>query len=100
MATRGRRRYLITYDICDPKRLRQVHKTVKTYGWVMQYSVFIGDLDPIELFDLKRSLTQIIDHRQDSIAIIDVGLPNELRANSFDFLGQTPTLPTNGPLII
>jgi CRISPR-associated protein Cas2 len=27
-----RRCYLVCYDICDPKRLRQVHKTCKGFG--------------------------------------------------------------------
>ena len=37
----ARRRFLIAYDICDPKRLRQVCKTMEEYGERLQYSVFI-----------------------------------------------------------
>ena len=51
----GRTRYLVSYDISDPKRLRQVHKTVKDFGWPMQYSVFICDVDAVEMVMLKAS---------------------------------------------
>lgn len=100
MASTARRRYLFAYDIRDPKRLRAVHKIAQGYGWAMQYSLFVGDLDPIELIDLKRSITAVIDHRKDSVVLIDVGSPGERRASSFHFIGLTPALPTVGPTII
>ncbi len=53
---RGRKRYLVAYDIRHQKRLRQVHKTMKAYGWAMQYSVFICDLDFIELVEMRTDL--------------------------------------------
>jgi CRISPR-associated protein Cas2 len=95
-----RRRYLVAYDISHPDRLRRVHKTMKKYGWSMQYSVFISDLDPIEMIDLKRELAEIINHREDTVAFIDAGLPTERTRNSFDFLGVVPSLPSSGPVVI
>lgn len=95
-----RRRYLLAYDIRDSKRLRNVHSTVKGFGWAMQYSVFICDLDEIELFELKFLLFEIIDHRVDSIAVIDVGLPSERGRSCFEFIGAAPGLPRAGPTII
>jgi len=70
-----RKRYLVAYDIRDDKRLRQVHKTMKGYGWPMQYSVFICDLDMIELLAMKTDLGKIIHHTLDSIAIVNWGDP-------------------------
>jgi CRISPR-associated endonuclease Cas2 len=35
-----RRNFIVTYDICDPKRLRKVFKLCKGYGIHLQYSVF------------------------------------------------------------
>lgn len=97
---RSRRRYLVAYDIRESRRLRQVHKTMKEFGWSMQYSVFVSDLDKMELMDLKLRLVDIIDQGVDSIAVIDVGLPAERGRSCFDFLGDRPTLPVAGPLVI
>lgn len=96
----GRRRYLVAYDIRDDKRLRRIHKTMKGYGWSMQYSVFICDLDAIELTAMKTDLAQIMHHAADSIAIVDLGLPDERGRTSFSFMGVAPALPTTGPVII
>ena len=95
-----RHRYLMTYDIRDPKRLRSVHKTAKAYGWSMQYSVFVCDLDRVELMALRTELGELIDHSQDCIAFIDVGRPAERGRTSFSFMGLAPELPTSGPVII
>jgi len=96
----GRRRYLAAYDVHDPKRLRRVHKVMKAFGWPMQYSVFICDLDSMELVDLKLAATHELDHSADSVAIIDLGDPAERGRTCFTFLGAAPPLPTSGPIVI
>ena len=95
-----RHRYVLTYDIRDPKRLRAVHRTAKAYGWAMQYSVFVCDLDKVELMGLKVALGEIIDHSDDCIGFIDVGLPNQRGRALFSFMGVAPDLPRSGPVII
>ena len=40
--------YLVSYDIADDKRLKQVFKVCKNYGNHLQYSVFECDLNPAE----------------------------------------------------
>lgn len=97
---RGRKRYLVAYDIRHEKRLRQVHKTMKAYGWPMQYSVFVCDLDFVELMGLRTDLGAIINHAQDSIAIIDLGSPQQRGRDCFTFMGASIPLPTDGPVII
>lgn len=96
----SRRRYLVAYDIRDDKRLRLVYKTMKGYGWRMQYSVFICDLDRIELLSLKTDLGAIIHHAVDSIAIIDLGSPHERGSDCFQFMGAADGLPESGPVIL
>lgn len=96
----GRRRYLVAYDISDAKRLRRVHKAVTAFGWPMQYSVFIADLDAVEIFELRTQLGRIIHHTEDSVALIDLGEPQQRGRSCFDFMGVAPTLPTQGPVII
>jgi CRISPR-associated protein Cas2 len=49
----ARTRYLLTYDIREPRRLRRVHQVAKDFGDPLQYSVFVCDLTEIELLDLK-----------------------------------------------
>ena len=95
-----RRRYLLAYDISDEKRLRQVHKVVKGFGWPMQYSVFICDLDKMELIALRSELGRVMHHQADSVAIIDLGEPRERGRSCFEFMGRAPTLPRSGPLIV
>ena len=98
--SKGRRRYLVAYDIRDPVRLRRVHKTMKAFGWSMQYSVFICDLDIPELMALRTALGEHIHHGLDSVAFIDLGEPQERGRNCFSFMGSAPTLPTAGPVVI
>ncbi len=97
---RDRQRFLVAYDIRDPKRLRQVHKTAKEFGWAMQYSVFVADLDRMELVELRMRMAEIIDHGEDSVAVINVGSPADRGRSAFEFLGVAPDLPTSGPVII
>ena len=68
-----RRHYLVTYDICDAKRLRRVFKTMKGFGPHRQFSVFQCDLPDIDLVRMKGALTEIIDQREDQVLIIDLG---------------------------
>ena len=96
----GRTRYLVSYDISDPKRLRKVHKAVKDFGWSMQYSVFICDLDPVEMVLLKQEVASIIHHSEDSVAFVNLGPPTHRGRECFDFMGLRTALPTAGPTII
>ena len=96
----NRKRYLVAYDIREDKRLRLVYKTMRGYGWRLQYSVFICDLDSIELIMMKSDLGEIIHHGSDSIAIIDLGSPNERGSDCFQFMGTNIALPDSGPIVV
>ena len=96
----SRKRYLVAYDIRDDKRLRLVYKTMKGYGWRLQYSVFVCDLDRMELLAMKTDLGAIIHHSVDSIAMIDLGAPDERGSECFQFMGAAGTLPDSGPVIV
>lgn len=39
----SRKLYLIAYDVCDPKRLTKVHKTLKEYASGMVYNDALRD---------------------------------------------------------
>ena len=100
MSQHGRRRYLVCYDIRDPRRLRRVHKTMKSFGWGMQYSVFVCDLDTMEQIGLKDKLGRDMKHDEDSLAFVDCGPPAERGRACFAFMGVAPRLPSAGPVVI
>jgi CRISPR-associated protein Cas2 len=100
MTAHGRRRYVVCYDIRDPVRLRRVHKTMKSFGWPMQYSIFVCDLDTMELIDLRRRVGDLIHHAADSVAMIDCGEPAERGRTCFSFMGVAAPLPTSGPVVL
>lgn len=70
---RSRRRWLVGYDIRDPKRLSKVMKVVEAHGERLQFSVFLCDLDGMEFKTLQFKLNEIIHHRRDSVVFIDLG---------------------------
>lgn len=68
-----RNRYLVCYDVCDPKRLRRIFKKMRGFGDHLQYSVFRCDLSPRERVLLLEAVSQIIHHAEDQVLIADLG---------------------------
>ncbi len=68
-----RNRYLVSYDICDDKRLRRVFKKMKAFGVHLQYSVFECDLSAREVAILKSAVDPLINHAVDQVLIVDLG---------------------------
>jgi len=75
-----RNTWIVTYDICDPKRLRRVFKACKGRGTHLQYSVFECDLNRQEKAEFEASLQKEINDNKDQILFIDLG-PAEGRGN-------------------
>ncbi|MGC2656363.1 MAG: CRISPR-associated endonuclease Cas2 [Bryobacteraceae bacterium] len=65
--------YLITYDISDDKRLRQVFKVMKGFGDHLQYSVFECQLTQSDLVRLRGELMAIIHRDEDQILFVNLG---------------------------
>ena len=68
-----RNRYVVTYDIRESKRLRRVHKKMQGFGDALQYSVFVCDLSKKELILMEEAVGDLMNLRDDSLLIIDVG---------------------------
>jgi CRISPR-associated protein Cas2 len=68
-----RTRYLISYDICHPKRLRQVAKAMEGFGVRLQYSVFECALDEKRLNKVKAELQPILNHDEDQVLFVSLG---------------------------
>ncbi len=65
--------YVVSYDICDPKRLRKVYKTMHGFGEHIQLSVFRCELSATHLEKMIGKLEKIIHHREDQVMIIYLG---------------------------
>lgn len=83
-----RRRYLVAYDVSDPKRLRRVFRAMHGFGEPVQYSVFLCDLAHVELQLLRETLSAIINNREDRAMIVDLGAPGEGRKGELVVLGR------------
>ena len=59
--------YIITYDIHDPKRLKEVSKILENVAWRIQESVFQGNFDEKELASAKKFLLASIEPEEDSL---------------------------------
>jgi CRISPR-associated protein Cas2 len=75
-----RNSYVVTYDVCDDKRLRQVFKTMRDYGDHLQFSVFECQLTATDLVKLRAELAKIINHDVDQVLFVDLG-PSEGRGD-------------------
>lgn len=74
----SRTNYIVTYDICNPKRLRKVYRACRDYGLHLQLSVFECDLTAAEKIDFESRLRGLIDSEEDQILFIALG-PSECR---------------------
>ena len=93
-------RYIVTYDIADPKRLRQVFKKMKGAGDHLQLSVFRCDLTDRQRETLKLGLVDVIKPSEDQVLFIEVG-PSEGRpAERIAALGKPYSEPEAGPVIL
>lgn len=95
----ARSRFLVTYDIADPRRLREVHKVVVDYGERLQYSVYVCDLTPVEHVELRVKLRRAMHRDEDCISFFDFGPPAGSVWSRVEHLGRTPDLPEDGPTI-
>lgn len=94
-----RTRYLLTYDIRHPRRLRRVHGVAKDYGEPLQYSVFVCDLTKIELIGLRLHLLEEMHQGEDSVSIFDLGAPTGRGLACVEFLGVRQPLPASDAAI-
>lgn len=71
MATKVR--YVISYDIREPRRLVRVMRRVRQQAVPVQYSVYYAELYVHELNQLVAGLESLIDPKVDDIRIYAIG---------------------------
>jgi CRISPR-associated protein Cas2 len=66
-------RYLVSYDIADPDRLRKVHNVVKASAVRVQDSVYEALMTDKERILLEDRLKKVINHHEDQVLFLDLG---------------------------
>jgi CRISPR-associated protein Cas2 len=91
--------YLVCYDISDDKRLRKVFQTMRGYGDHLQYSIFECQLTVTDLARCRADLGRIINHREDQVLFVNLGLADGRGDRVITALGQ-PYTALDAPCII
>jgi len=91
--------YIVTYDVREARRLRQIFKTMRGFGDHLQYSVFRCDLNAKDRVRMVSALTDVIKHDEDQVLIIPLGPPDGPRTRSIQSIGQ-PYVPADHDAII
>jgi CRISPR-associated protein Cas2 len=63
-------RWLVCYDIADPRRLRRVERLVAAAGEHLHDSLYVCKLDDDELTALQARLARLIDLATDSVRYV------------------------------
>ena len=95
-----RKRYLVCYDVADPKRLRRTFKTMNGFGDPVQYSVFVCDLSQMERVLLVGALTEVLNLKEDRAIIIDAGPAEGRGAQCFEVLGKAPATGERSAVVV
>jgi CRISPR-associated protein Cas2 len=83
-----RRLYLVTYDVCEPRRLRKIFKTMQGFGEHLQLSVFQCDLTAIDRIEMQAALEAVINRDEDKVLIIDLGPSDPFPVKNIQGLGK------------
>lgn len=83
----SRLRYLVSYDISDPKRLRKVARILEGFGVRLQYSVFECPLDDLRLAKLKAELQDSLNHEEDQVLFVSLGSTSKDASLIIDAMG-------------
>jgi len=94
-----RKRYLITYDLSDDKRRTAIFKTLMGNGDHVQFSVFLCELNGVELARLKGTIGQAINHRQDQAIILDMGPAESAVDSTLECIGKAYAPPARVTVI-
>lgn len=92
-------RFYVTYDICDPRRLRKVFKILKGAGEHVQLSVFCCDLSARQREVLLLDLSSAIQPTEDQVLFIDLGPTDGVAPDRVTALGQPHEPSEPGPVV-
>jgi CRISPR-associated protein Cas2 len=82
------RLFIVTYDIVDQKRWRQVFKAMHGYGEWLQLSVFQCRLSRRRRAELETRLRELVKNGEDHVLLIDVGPADKIDL-AMESIGKT-----------
>ena len=91
---------MVTYDICEPRRLRKIFKTMQGFGEHLQLSVFQCDLTAIDRIEMQAALEGIIEKDEDKVLIIDLGPTDPFPVKNIQALGKQVKVVSRTPAIV
>ena len=91
--------YIVTYDITEPKRWRQVFNAMKGYGQWLQLSVFQCRLTVRRRVEMTARLEDMIQPSEDHILILDLG-PADSVDPHVESLGKGYEIPARRATIV
>lgn len=91
---------VVAYDISDPDRLRRVFKIMRGFGDHLQYSVFRCALSDQERVRLTKLLSEVINHVEDQVMFIDLGLYDDVSHARYATLGRAMTHPQRHATVV
>ena len=90
-----RRCFLVCYDICDPKRLRRIHKLMKGFGESWQYSIFFCVLKEVDRVRMQMMIEEEINQHEDRVMLLELGSDEQSARRRVTVLGESlPELET------
>ena len=95
-----RRVCIVSYDISDPKRWRQVYRTMRGYGEHLQLSVFSCDLTQSQRIRMIAALESAIDADEDQVLVIDLGPSQAQPIHHIEAVGRPLAVRDRGPVVL
>jgi CRISPR-associated protein Cas2 len=95
-----RRVCVVSYDISDPKRWRQVYKVMRGFGEHLQLSVFLCDLPAVDRVRMVAALDAAVDHTEDQVLVIDLGPTQASPVTSIAAIGRPMTVRERGVMVV
>ncbi|MEK7483592.1 MAG: CRISPR-associated endonuclease Cas2 [Planctomycetota bacterium] len=92
--------YIVTYDICDDKRLRRVFRLMRGYGDPLQYSVFRCELSDRERIEFVMKIQDVIKHNEDQVLFFPLGPAGGARETEVFSLGLPYQPSEHGAIIV
>jgi CRISPR-associated protein Cas2 len=95
-----RRVCIVSYDISDPRRWREVYRTMRGFGEHIQLSVFCCDLTAAQRVTMVGALERAIDHREDQVLLIDLGPSQADPIRQVEAVGRPLSMRERGPVVL
>jgi CRISPR-associated protein Cas2 len=91
---------IVSYDISDPKRWRQVYRTMRGFGEHLQLSVFACDLTAAQRIQMVAALESAIDAHEDQVLVIDLGPSQAQPIRNIACVGRPVAVRDRGPVVL